>query len=112
MVAEFCHRLKVLLGLALIPSSLLGQDLPLDQLPAMCPYEAHRVTSSDPTGGNDDWRNLEPGATLVLADLKGPGCIVHCRDNITSKEAHHLQYHVLKIYWDDEAEPSVEVPVG
>jgi hypothetical protein len=73
MVADFGHHLKVVLGLTLIPASLLGQDLALDQLPAMCPYEAHRVTSADPTGGNDDWRYLEPGGTLVLAEIKGPG---------------------------------------
>ena len=60
MVADF-NRLKALLGLTLIPASLLGQDLALGQLPAMCPYEAHRVTSADPTGGNDDWRTRELG---------------------------------------------------
>jgi hypothetical protein len=112
MTADFRHRLQALFVLFLVPASVWGQDLALDRLPAMCQYEAHRITSSDPTGGNDDWRYLEPGETLVLADIKGPGCIVHCRDNITSKEPHHLQYHVLRIYWDDEADPSVEVPVG
>ena len=55
---------------------------------------------------------LDPGQTLVLADVKGPGCIVHFRDNITCHEAHHLQFHVLRMYWDGEKEPSVEVPVG
>jgi hypothetical protein len=48
----------------------------------------------------------------VLADIQGPGRIVHLRDNITSKEPHHLQNHVLRMNWDGEQEPSVEVPVG
>jgi len=105
---NFC----LLLSLVLIPSGLHGQDLSLEQLPGARDFEAHRLTSSDPTGGNEDWRYLESGGTLVLADIQGPGCIVHLRDNITSKEPHHLQYHVLRMYWDGEVDPSVEVPVG
>lgn len=95
-----------------IPLTLFGQDLSLEQLPAARDFVAHRITSADPSGGNDDWRYLEPGASLVLADIHGPGCIVHLRDNITSQEPHHLQFHVLRMYWDGEATPSVEVPVG
>ena len=53
-----------------------------------------------------------PGQTRVLAEIKGPGAIVHFRDNITSNEPHHLQLHVLRIYWDGETEPSVEAPIG
>ncbi len=84
----------------------------LDALPSLKEFESHRITSADPTGGNADWRDLPPGGTLVLADIHGPGCIVHLRDNITSQEPHHLQLHVLRMYWDGEKEPSVEVPVG
>src|ERR1051326_3817893 len=106
------HGNELLLGMILAASPVMAQDAALEQLSKECPYEAHRITSSDPSGGNDDWRYLEPGGTLVLADIKGPGCIVHLRDNITSKEPHHLQYHILRIFWDSEVEPSVEVPVG
>jgi hypothetical protein len=90
----------------------LAQSDVLENLPTLPEFGSHRITSSDPTGGNADWRILEPGQTLVLADVKGSGCIVHLRDNITSREAHHLQWHVLRMYWDGEKEPSVEVPVG
>ena len=89
-----------------------GQDPLLSDLPALHDFESHRITSADPTGGNRDWRNLSPGETLVLADIHGPGCVVHLRDNITSREPHHLQLHILRMYWDGEKEPSVEVPVG
>ena len=102
----------MLLSLLLLSVSPLALASSLEQLPNVCDYQAHRLTSSDPKGGNEDWRFLDPGATLVLADLHGPGCIVHLRDNITSKEVHHLQHHVLRMYWDGESEPSVEVPVG
>ncbi len=91
---------------------LAAQDPALDSLPSLKQYSSHRITSTDPTGGNDDFRVLGPGGTLVLADIKGPGCITHFRDNITSEEPHHLQYHVLRILWDGETTPSVEVPIG
>lgn len=58
MAADFSHRLQVLLGLVLLPASLPGQDLGLDRLPTITQYEAHRITSADPTGGNEDWRYL------------------------------------------------------
>lgn len=89
-----------------------AQDLALDQLPALRDFESHRITSADPTGRNEDWRDLKPGETLVLADIQGSGCLEHFRDNITSREPHHLQWHVLRMYWDGESTPSVEVPVG
>jgi D-arabinan exo alpha-(1,3)/(1,5)-arabinofuranosidase (non-reducing end) len=89
-----------------------SQAFPTENLAALHDFESRAVTSEDPTGGNRDWRNLNPGETLVLADIQGAGCIEHLRDNITSREAHHLQLHVLRMYWDGEKEPSVEVPVG
>src|SRR5581483_10108239 len=91
---------------------LVASEDTLATLPQAKEYEAHRITSADPKGGNEDWRFLEPGQTLILANIRGPGCIVHLRDNITSHEPHHLQFHVLRMYWDGEKEPSVEVPVG
>ncbi|MGA2619683.1 MAG: glycoside hydrolase family 172 protein [Thermoguttaceae bacterium] len=91
---------------------LFGQDPALDDLPRLRTFESHRITSADPTGGNADWWDIGPGQTRVLAEIQGPGRIVHFRDNITSREPHHLQLHVLRIYWDGEKEPSVEAPVG
>lgn len=109
-------RFTVMLAAALAVSLSLREPAraqpPLDGLPQLKEYEAHRITSADPTGGNQDYRTLPPGGTLVLANIRGPGCIVQMRDNITSHEAHHLQLHVLRMYWDGEKTPSVEVPVG
>ncbi len=87
-----------------------GQEL--ENLATVKDYQSHRITSDDPSGANNDWWVIKPGETRVLADIKGPGCIVHFRDNITSQEPHHLQLHVLRCYWDNEQEPSVEVPFG
>jgi len=107
--------MKAILSLSLLlapPAFLLGQDPALDGLPALRDFESHRITSADPTGGNADWWDIGPGQTRVLAEIRGPGRIVHFRDNITSAEPHHLQLHVLRIYWDGEKDPIVEAPVG
>jgi hypothetical protein len=105
--------LRRILPLVLVVGfSALAQQPGLEGLPTLRDFQSHRVTSADPTGGNDDFRTLQPGETLLLADIQGPGCITHFRDNITGNEAHHLQYHILRAYWDGEKEPSVEVPVG
>jgi hypothetical protein len=98
--------------LATLAGPVCGQGPALEDLPTLRDFESHRLTSADPTGGNADWWDIKPGETRVLADLRGPGSIVHFRDNITSREPHHLQLHVLRIYWDGEPTPSVEAPIG
>ena len=75
-------------------------------------YTPHRASSSDPTGRNDDSRRIEPGATLTLLDTDGPGTISHIWFTIATTENYHLKKIVLRIYWDGEATPSVETPVG
>ena len=46
--------------------------------------------------------------TIVLADIEGPGAI----QQIWMTPTGHWRYSILRIYWDNEKEPSVEVPVG
>jgi hypothetical protein len=104
--------LAALVGCLPVAVTLCAQESWLETLPAFRDFESRRITSADPTGRNEDFRVLEPGGTLILADIPGPGCIVHFRDNITSQEPHHLQLHVLRMFWDGEQAPSVEAPVG
>lgn len=47
-------------------------------------------------------------STIVLAEIEGPGAI----QQIWMTPTGHWRYTILRIYWDDETEPSVEVPVG
>ena len=53
--------------------------------------------------------NLQPGSTHALADIKGPGVIQHIW--ITVLESVH-RWMTLCIYYDNQAHPSVEVPLG
>jgi hypothetical protein len=45
-------------------------------------------------------------------DTDGPGTVSHLWFTISSDEPYHLKRIVLRIYWDGEATPSVEAPIG
>lgn len=75
-------------------------------------YTPHRVSSSDPTGANADFRRVAPGDTLTLLDADGPGTISHIWFTIADREPYHLKRIVLRTYWDGEQTPSVETPIG
>ncbi|MGA1977499.1 MAG: glycoside hydrolase family 172 protein [Bacteroidales bacterium] len=51
---------------------------------------------------------IRPGETFTLAEIEGPGIIQH----IWMTPAGNWRFSILRIYWDDETEPSVECPVG
>ncbi len=71
-----------------------------------------RVSTSNPTGQNRDAVNLEPGQTMEIVNLEGAGCIRHIYFTIGQRHPHYLTDMVLRMYWDGEEEPSVEVPFG
>lgn len=75
-------------------------------------YEARRASSYDRTGGNADFARVDPGTTTTLMDVSSPGMITHIWITINSREAYHLKKLVLRAYWDQESEPSIEAPVG
>ncbi len=70
-----------------------------------------RVSSYDRSGGNGDSREIPPGETLELAEIPGAGCIRHIYFTPIGAE-HFLRDLVLRMYWDGETDPSVEVPFG
>lgn len=51
---------------------------------------------------------IDPGKTFVLADIAGSGAIQH----IWMTPTGNWRFSILRMYWDDETQPSVEVPVG
>ena len=52
--------------------------------------------------------DIPAGTTFTLADIKGPGCI----QQIWMTPTGNWRTSILRFYWDDETEPSIEVPVG
>jgi hypothetical protein len=51
---------------------------------------------------------IKPGETFTLAEIDGPGTIQH----IWMTPTGNWRFSVIRIYWDNEVNPSVEAPVG
>jgi hypothetical protein len=87
---------------------------PLNGLDRLKDFQTMRASSSDPNwrNGNADSRPIAPGETLTLADLKGPGRIVHFWNTISDSEPYYSRLLTLRIYWDGETNASVECPIG
>lgn len=75
-------------------------------------YTVHKVSSNDPTGGNADAVKVAAGETKTLLDVDGPGTVSHLWFTISSDDPNQLKDIVLRMYWDGEASPSVEAPIG
>jgi hypothetical protein len=75
-------------------------------------YVLKRASSWDRTGANADARSIDPGATLTVLEDSGPGLVTHVWFTIASREPNHLKKLVLRMFWDGEATPSVEAPLG
>ncbi|HMD83935.1 MAG TPA: glycoside hydrolase family 172 protein [Terriglobia bacterium] len=52
--------------------------------------------------------DIEPKQVFTIAEIPGPGAIQH----IWMTPAGNWRFSILRIYWDGEREPSVEVPAG
>lgn len=87
---------------------------PLDGLERLKDFETKRASSSDPNwkNGNADARPIEPGATLTVAELEGPGKIVHIWCTIAHEDPYYSRMLTLRMYWDGEQNTSVECPIG
>jgi hypothetical protein len=51
---------------------------------------------------------IAAGATFTLADITGPGAI----QQIWMTPTGNWRYSILRFFWDDEEQPSIEAPVG
>jgi hypothetical protein len=111
----------VLLGLNLASASAVpGESTAEDgaapesllKLARLRSYKARRSSSWDRTGGNGDAVAVEAGHSATLLDVQGAGVITHLWFTINSRDPLHLKNLVLRAWWDGEASPSVEVPIG
>ena len=75
-------------------------------------YKSLKQSSYDRTGGNSDRWPVKPGETLEVFSSQGPGVITHIWFTIAAQSGDHLKEIVLRMYWDGNAKPSVETPVG
>jgi hypothetical protein len=75
-------------------------------------YKTRRSSSWDRTGGNADAVPVEPGQSATVLEVQGAGVVTHLWFTISSSDPMHLKNLVLRAWWDGEATPSVEVPIG
>jgi len=51
---------------------------------------------------------IEPGETFTIADIKGEGAVQQIWIVVTG----HWRFKILRVYWDNQEQPSVECPLG
>ncbi|MBI1774769.1 MAG: DUF2961 domain-containing protein [Proteobacteria bacterium] len=85
---------------------------PLRGLARLRDVRSRRASSHDRSGGNEDFVWIKPGEAARLLDAEGAGCITHIWMTAACKERHYLRKLVLRMWWDGEETPSVEVPLG
>ncbi len=52
--------------------------------------------------------SIQPGENRTIADIEGPGAI----QQIWMTPNHPWRFLILRIYWEDQEQPSVECPLG
>ena len=91
------------------------------------PVESRSITFENPTGEKggggkaasnlgvgrkgSPLREVRPGETVVLCDIKGPGVIRHIWMTVRSTPENLLGF-VIRGYWDGQKHPSIEAPIG
>lgn len=103
------------------PQVLVGYDI--TTLPMVADADSRSITMENPTGGrgiggqagggrkgSPARGDLGPGQEHVLADIEGTGVIKHIWLT-TRPDPKHMRTMVVRMWWDDEEQPSVEVPL-
>jgi hypothetical protein len=75
-------------------------------------YKSLKQSSFDKTGGNSDRWPIAPGGVQEVFNAQGPGVISHIWFTIAAAGHDHLKELVIRGYWDGNAKPSVEAPIG
>lgn len=75
-------------------------------------YTSRKQSSFDRTGANRDWWAIPAGGTQEIFRSDGPGVITHLWFTMGHAGEHHLKEVVLRMFWDNQTKPSVEVPIG
>ena len=85
---------------------------PLSSIATIIDAKTKRISSYDRSGGNDDFISIAAGEKKVLAEMFGAGIVKHIWITIASPDPLIRRNMVLRMYWDGQAHPSVESPIG
>ena len=112
--------------------TLFGLNLGLGTIPLLSDAVTRSISAENPTGAvgggakespdennpgsllGQGWKirpciTLDPGTTTTLADIAGPGVIQHIWITVRPEAYRSC---ILRMYWDGEKTPSIEVPLG
>ena len=84
----------------------------ISRLPYLRSNRLFQISSYDTTGGNADRIAIPEGKAVTIARIEGPGCITRIWLTVSCKDRYFLRRILMRMYWDGEENPSVEVPVG
>ncbi|AIE84855.1 glycoside hydrolase family 172 protein [Fimbriimonas ginsengisoli] len=85
---------------------------PLANIAKIVDARSKRISSYDRNGGNGDLIPIPQGETVTIAEMSGAGIVKHIWITIGSKDDLIRRNLVLRMYWDGQAHPSVESPIG
>ena len=111
------HLTTVLIAMLLVSESLgaagHGSDL-FGLARVQSDMRSKRVSSYDRSGGNNDrFEHIADGQRRELFNVKGAGIINHIWITIAPPpERLNRNDIILRMYWDGNAFPSVESPIG
>jgi len=71
-----------------------------------------RISSYDRTGANMDNVLIAARDKHEICNIEGAGIIKHVWMTMASSDPYFLRKIIIRMWWDDEYEPSVEVPIG
>jgi hypothetical protein len=104
------------LAASLVAAATLAAQQPAGSLDALSRPHGGRIahySSRDSTEGNADFRVIRAGETLTLVDHRGAGTVRRWWVTIAPRNNREIQRQlIVRCWWDDETEPSVEVPIS
>ena len=105
LCSSFCLDLRA-------QQTVRGKGGLLDDLFLLRNTKTARISSYDRTGGNSDWVFIAPGETKTLAEISWTGVIRRFYFGTYGADRMRFRKFILRMYWDGEKEPCVEVPMG
>ncbi|MBW3624284.1 MAG: DUF2961 domain-containing protein [Armatimonadetes bacterium] len=84
----------------------------LDSLTQLRTIRTKRISSYDRSGGNADFTRIPAGERVDIAKMDGAGVVKHIWVTISCSDPMVRRNTLLRMYWDGEAHPSVESPIG
>ncbi|MFW9874040.1 MAG: glycoside hydrolase family 172 protein [Candidatus Thorarchaeota archaeon] len=71
-----------------------------------------RISSYDKSGANADFVFIKNNEQHEICDIQGSGIIKHIWMTLASQDNNYLRKVIIRMWWDDEENPSIECPIG